>query len=86
MKDPQASHESSVLHRVMDAVDLETFIICGSETEGKGLALRLLRELGFADGDIVSIAFNGVGVRVRLRGTVYKPGDSYHWDKDIPEA
>jgi len=86
MKDPQASDESSVLHRVMDAVDLETFIICGSETEGKGLALRLLRELGFADGDIVSIAFNGVGVRVRLRGTVYKPGDSYHWDKDIPEA
>jgi len=86
MKDPQASHEPSVLHRVMDAVDLETFIICGSETEGKGLALRLLRELGFADGDIVSIAFNGVGVRVRLRGTVYKPGDSYHWDQDTPEA
>ena len=70
----------------MDAVDLETFIICGSETEGKGLALRLLRELGFADGDIVSIVFNGVGVRVRLRGTVYKPGDKYHWDADTPET
>ena len=86
MKDKQAAGEDSVLHRVMDAVDLETFIICASEAEGKGLALRLLRELGFADGDIVSIAFNGVGVRVRLRGTVYKPGDEYHWDKGIPEA
>ena len=86
MKDKQAAREDSVLHRVMDAVDLETFIICASETEGKGLALRLLRELGFEDGDIVSIAFNGVGVRVRLRGTVYKPGDKYHWDTGTPEA
>jgi len=77
--------KDSVLHRVLDAVDLETFLVCDSETEGKGLALRLLRELGFADGDIVSIAYNGVGVRVRLRGTLYKPGDEYHWDKDVAE-
>ena len=74
-------NQDSVLHRVMDAVDLETFLVCESEIEGKSLAMRLLTELGFSDGDIVSIVYNGVGVRVRLRGTVYKPGDSYHWDK-----
>ncbi len=64
----------------MDAVDVETFLICENEAEGKSLALRLLHELGFVDGDIVAIAFHGVGVRVRLRGTVYKPGDVYRWD------
>ena len=86
MDEERPTAKDSVLHRVLDAVDLETFLVCDSETEGKGLALRLLRELGFADGDIVSIVYNGVGVRVRLRGNIYKPGDEYHWDKDVGEA
>ena len=86
MKTNREIPQDSVLHRVMDAVDLETFIVCESETEGKGLALCLLRELGFSDGDVVSIAYNGVGVRVRLRGTLYKPGDEYHLGQGYPKA
>ncbi|MFQ5789570.1 MAG: hypothetical protein ACE5JI_03750 [Acidobacteriota bacterium] len=85
MGDEGKVREGSVLNHVMDAVDIETFLVCENETEGKGLALRLLHELGFRDGDIVSISYRGVGARVRLRGTIHKPGDRYHWDREIDD-
>jgi len=74
---------SVVMEKVMDAVDLETFIVCKDEEEGKKLSLQLMDELGFKDVNIVFIQHQGPGARVRLRGYVYKPGDRYAWlDKD----
>jgi hypothetical protein len=64
---------------VLDALDVETFLVCSSEEEGKHLALTLMKDLGFEDVDIVSVRFQGVGVRVRVRAYINKPGDSYTW-------
>lgn len=70
---------SKVYERVLDALDIETFLICQSEAEGKRLALQLLTDMGLKDIDIVFIEHNGPGARVRARGYTYKPGDRYHW-------
>lgn len=70
---------SDVFARVLDAVDLETFLVCDSEEEGKRLALQMLEDFGFHDVDTVFIQFEGPGVRVRARGYVHKPGDYYGW-------
>lgn len=70
---------SKAIEKVMDAVDLETFIVSENEEEGKKTALTLMKELGFKDVDLVFIQFQGTGVRVRLRGYIYKPGDRYKW-------
>jgi len=61
---------STVFKNVMDAIDIETFLVCSSESEGKELAIRM---------DIVFIQYQGPGARVRVRGYVYKPGASYGW-------
>ena len=70
---------SKSLTRVLDALDVETFLVCASEAEGKHLALTLMNELGFKDADVVFIKFQGAGVRVRARAYVNKPGDNYPW-------
>lgn len=70
---------SQVLAHVMDALDIETFLACGSEEEGKSLALALMKELGFQDSDIVFIQFAGPGARVRVRAYINRPGDAYPW-------
>jgi len=62
---------STVFKNVMDAIDIETFLVCSSESEGKELAIQ--------DADIVFIQYQGPGARVRVRGYVYKPGASYGW-------
>ncbi len=67
------------LEKVMDAVDIETFLVCQDEEEGKKLSLQLMQELGFKDVSIVFIQHQGPGARVRLRGYIYKPGDQYGW-------
>lgn len=72
---------SKVMERVMDAVDIETFLVCKDEEEGRRLSLQLMDELGFKDSSIVFIQHQGPGARVRLRGYVYKPGDNYGWLK-----
>lgn len=69
------------LKRVMDAVDIETFLICGNEEQGKQISIKLMEELGFKNPSIVFIQHQGPGARVRLRGYVYKPGDRYGWQK-----
>lgn len=71
--------------RILDAVDLETFILCKSEEEGKALARRLLGEMGFLDGDIVFFQKRGIGARVRLRASFYRPGDDYPWLEEKDE-
>jgi len=78
---------SNVLKHVMDALDVETFLVCESEEEGKNLGLTLMKDLGFKDVDIVFSEFIGVGARIRVRAYIHKAGDVYTWldlDKSEP--
>jgi len=70
---------ANALDHVLDALDIETFFVCGSEDEGKRLALAMMAELGFKDVDLVFIRFQGSGVRVRVRAYINRPGDKYPW-------
>ncbi len=72
---------SEAMERILDAVDIETFILCGSEAEGRKLALQLARDLGLQDAGIVFLEFSGPGARVRVRAYVHRPGDRYAWLK-----
>ncbi len=40
---------SAVFEKVMDALDIETFLVCASEAEGKELALQLVKDMGVDD-------------------------------------
>lgn len=68
-----------VFDSIVDSLDIETFIICHSEEEGRRIGLALMEQLGFRDTDIVFIEFLGSGARIRIRANIYKPGDSYGW-------
>jgi hypothetical protein len=68
-----------ILNRIVDSLDVETFIACKSEEEGKRIGLAIMEKLGFKDTDIVFIEFLGSGARIRMRANIYKPGDSYGW-------
>lgn len=70
---------SDVLAHVADALDVETFLICMSEAEGKNLAITLMKQLGFQDVDVVFVKFQGSGARVRVRAYINRPGDKYPW-------
>ena len=70
---------SDALAHVLDALDIETFLVCASEAEGKHLALAMMEQLGFKDVDVVFIRFQGSGVRVRTRAYINRPGDKYPW-------
>jgi len=73
------------IDQVVDAIDVETFLLCRSEEEAKELAEALAAELNLKHGDIVFLEFNGMGARVRLRSYVHRPGDRYRWLEN-PEA
>ena len=70
---------SKALEKVMDAVDIETFLVCDNEEEAKKISIQMMNELGFSDASIVFIQHLGPGARVRVRGYIYKPGDRYNW-------
>ena len=70
---------SRVFAHVMDGLDIETFLVCKSEEEGRGLAITLMKDLGFEDIDIVFIQYQGPGVRVRVRAYIHRSGDTYGW-------
>lgn len=67
------------LDHVLDALDIETFLVCSSSEEGRRLAEQLMAELNLPNGDIVFLEHNGPGVRVRLRAYLHRPGDAYRW-------
>jgi len=67
------------LDRVVDSLDIETFIICQDEKEGKKIGCQLMKDLGFKDVDVVFIEYGNGGVRIRLRANIFKPGDHYKW-------
>jgi len=69
----------SALNRVIDGIDIETYLSCQNEEEGKFLARKLGEELNLGEIDVVFSEFDGFGVRVRLRKYVVKPGDKYNW-------
>ncbi len=72
--------------KILDALDVETFIVCRSEEDGKGIMLALLAEMGLRDTDIVFVEYAGMGVRIRGRGYIYRPGDRYRWLGEQPEG
>ncbi|MBA3063622.1 hypothetical protein KKB17_02775 [bacterium] len=69
----------NVLDRVIDSLDIETFIVCQDEKEGKKLGHQLMKDLGFKDTDIVFIEYGNGGARIRLRANIFKAGDHYGW-------
>ena len=69
----------SALNRVIDGIDIETYLACQNEEEGKFFARKLGEELNLGEIDVVFSEFDGFGVRVRLRKYVVKPGDKYNW-------
>lgn len=73
---------SSVFHKVVDALDIETYLLAETQEEGRNLGLKLMADLGFLDVDIVFVEFDGQGVRLRLRATIHKVGLSYPWLMD----
>lgn len=70
---------TEIMNNVVDALDIETFLVCQNEEQGKKMALQLMAELGFDNADIVFIQHLGLGVRVRVRTYVHKPGDRYRF-------
>jgi hypothetical protein len=70
---------SDVLKHVMDALDIETFLVCENEEEGKNLGLALMKDLGFKDVDLVFIEHIGIGARIRVRAYIHRAGDTYPW-------
>jgi hypothetical protein len=71
----------TALDKVMDGLDIETYLVCSDRQEGKRLVLQLGKEMNLGDVDIMFEEFDGYGVRVRLRKYIYKPGNTYRWLK-----
>ena len=66
---------------IVDALDIESFLLCESEAEAKDLIAKLMQSLGLARHVIVSLDFNGPGAHFRVRAYMNKPGDNYTWLK-----
>lgn len=75
----KGSDMKRAMDAVMDAIDIETYIVCSSAQEGKQLALRLGEEMNLGEIDVMYEEFDGFGVRVRLRKYIYRPGSRYRW-------
>lgn len=67
------------MERILDAVDIETFILAREEGEAKGLMEGYMADLGFTDYDIVFLEQVGPGVRARARAYLHRPGSPYGW-------
>ncbi len=70
------------IDQIMDAIDIETYIVCKNENEGKILSLKLGQELNLDGIDIMYQEFDGYGMRVRLRKYIFKPAAHYKWLED----
>jgi hypothetical protein len=64
---------------IVDALDIESFVLCESEKEAKELISRLMESLGLGRFVTVSLDFNGPGAHFRVRAYMNKPGDNYTW-------
>lgn len=70
---------SQAMDRVVDAIDIETYLACQSEEEARQLAEALAQELNLPRPDIVFLEHKGWGARVRIRSYIHHPGDHYRW-------
>lgn len=68
-----------ILSRVIDGLDIETFIKAESEDDARGAATELLKSLGFNDVDVVFVEYQGAGARIRARAYIHRSGDQYGW-------
>ena len=64
---------------IVDALDIESFLLCESEQEAKDLVAQLMKSMGLERHVIVSLDFNGPGAHFRARAYMNKPGDNYTW-------
>lgn len=67
------------LARVLDAIDVETYLVCSTAQEGRDMARLLGRELNLGDVDVMFEEFDGYGARVRFRAMVHRPAARYAW-------
>ncbi|MDQ7795072.1 MAG: hypothetical protein RDU89_11780 [bacterium] len=65
--------------RVLDAIDVEAFLLAEDEETARRLALTLMEELGLPGADVVFLEWRGTGARVRIRSYAHRPGDDYAW-------
>ena len=65
--------------KIVDSIDIESFILCQDEKEAKELIAELMQDFGISRYVIVSLEFNGPGAHFRARAYLNKPGDSYTW-------
>ena len=70
------------LNRIIDALDLETFVMCKDEEEGMDIVRGMMGEMGLQDIDIVYCQHLGPGARIRARAYIYRSGDKYGWLKE----
>ena len=70
------------LDNVMDALDIETFIVSKDEAEALIIIRRIMTGMGLRDIDVVYCKHLGPGARVRARGYVFRAGDRYGWLKE----
>lgn len=70
------------LDRIVDALDMETFIVCRDEDEGMEIMRRIMGDMGLKDIDIVYCQHLGPGARIRARGYIFRSGDHYGWLKE----
>ena len=73
---------SKDLDRIVDALDIETFIVCRDEDEGMEIMRRIMGDMGLRDIDIVYCQHLGPGARIRARGYIFRSGDRYGWLKE----
>ena len=71
----------ALLGKVVDILDIETFIVGDSEEEAKSVMQSLFEQWGFTDTDFVFVEQHGLGAKVRARAYVHRPGDHYGWLK-----
>lgn len=64
---------------IVDAMDIESFVLCESVKEAKKLISQLMQSMGITRHVIVSLDFNGPGAHFRVRAYMNKPGDHYTW-------
>lgn len=64
---------------LVDALDIESFVLCKSEKEARELIGELMRSFDITRYVVVSLDFNGPGAHFRVRAYINKPGESYTW-------
>jgi len=71
--------KTDVSAHVLDGLDIETYLICKDEKEGRALAYALMSKLGLKNGDVVMTEPVGGGVRVRMRAMMNSPNEEPGW-------